>query len=249
MTLGNGIRAVGRTAMSKDEWLTPPDLIKALGRFDLDPCSPITRPWPTADHHFTVDDDGLTRKWFGRVWANPPYGKAAALWLARMVQHGCGTALIFARTETEMFFQHVWAEASALLFLQGRLTFHHVDGSLPRLGANSGGPSVLIAYGLKDADALADSGLGGAFVPLACTGQIVAVLRPAEADAITWADLIEATVRRAGGKVSLDVAYTLVAKHPKAAANQNWQAKVRQVLQGTRFRRVATANYELALGA
>lgn len=31
--------------MGKDEWLTPPQIIKALGGFDLDPCSPINRPW------------------------------------------------------------------------------------------------------------------------------------------------------------------------------------------------------------
>lgn len=35
-------------AMLKDEWLTPPEIIKALGgpeSFDLDPCAPIKRPW------------------------------------------------------------------------------------------------------------------------------------------------------------------------------------------------------------
>ena len=34
----------GRT----DEWLTTPYIIAALGHFDLDPCSPIHRPWSTA---------------------------------------------------------------------------------------------------------------------------------------------------------------------------------------------------------
>jgi len=29
---------------NKDEWLTPPYIIKALGEFDLDPCAPINRP-------------------------------------------------------------------------------------------------------------------------------------------------------------------------------------------------------------
>ena len=59
--------------MGKDEWLTPPELIRALGEFDLDPCAPINRPWPTAGGHFTREDDGLTKEWFGRVWLNPPY--------------------------------------------------------------------------------------------------------------------------------------------------------------------------------
>jgi hypothetical protein len=54
---------------------------------------------------------------------------------------------VFARTETEAFFASVWPYARSVLFLRGRLTFHYPDGSLPRNGANSGGPSVLIAYG------------------------------------------------------------------------------------------------------
>ena len=37
----------GNTSTGKDEWLTPPEIIKSLGEFDLDPCSPINRPWAT----------------------------------------------------------------------------------------------------------------------------------------------------------------------------------------------------------
>lgn len=90
-------------------------------------------------------------------------GEAAA-WLSRMVAHGNGIALIFARTETEMFFSEVWEKATALLFLRGRLHFHHVDGT--RAAANSGAPSVLIAYGADNADALRRCSLPGAFVDL-----------------------------------------------------------------------------------
>ena len=45
--------------MGTDEWLTPPEIIKALGPFDLDPCSPITRPWDTALKHYSILDMGL----------------------------------------------------------------------------------------------------------------------------------------------------------------------------------------------
>lgn len=138
--------------MQKDEWLTPPELLRQLGTFDLDPCAPISPPWQTAAHHFNLLDDGLSRPWFGRVWCNPPYGREAAKWLDRLARHGNGIALIFARTETEMFFDHVWGRASALLFLRGRLTFHHVDGS--KASANGGAPSVLIAYGDQCAQTL-----------------------------------------------------------------------------------------------
>lgn len=158
--------------MGKDEWLTPPFVLAALGKFDLDPCSPVSRPWDTAGQHFNVMDDGLTKQWQGRVWCNPPYGAAAAQWLDRLAAHGNGIALVFARTETAAWVQHVWAKADAVLFLAGRLHFHHVDGS--RAAANSGAPSALIAYGSTNADCLASCGLPGAFVRLRAADRIAA---------------------------------------------------------------------------
>jgi len=64
--------------MKNDEWLTPPDILDKLGDFDLDPCAPEVRPWPTADYHYTASDDGLSKPWFGTVWCNPPFGREAA---------------------------------------------------------------------------------------------------------------------------------------------------------------------------
>lgn len=157
-----GIGSHQSAAMKNDEWLTPPHILTALGHFDLDPCAPINRPWATADKHFTRLDDGLTRDWEGRVWLNPPYGKETAVWLDRLADHGNGVALIFARTETKMFFERVWCRASALLFIKDRLYFHFVDGR--RAEANSGAPSVLIAYGEANSHALATAGIRGAFV-------------------------------------------------------------------------------------
>lgn len=150
--------------MGKDEWLTPPEILAALGEFDLDPCAPVTRPWDTARQHYTAFDNGLSKPWEGRVWLNPPYGNEATNWLARLAAHGNGIALIFARTETQAFFDTVWSKADALLFLRGRLHFHHVSGE--RADNNAGAPSVLVAYGRQNADALKGCGLDGAFVQL-----------------------------------------------------------------------------------
>lgn len=150
--------------MGKDEWLTPPEIIRALGTFDLDPCAAVNQPWPTARVHYTLLDSGLLQPWFGRVWLNPPYGLQAATWLARLVQHGDGIALIPARTETRMFFTYVWPVADALLFLAGRPHFYHADGSRAR--GNSGAPVVLIAYGQANARALRESGITGQYIEL-----------------------------------------------------------------------------------
>lgn len=144
--------------MLNDEWLTPPEIVKACGTFDLDPCSPIVRPWDTATQHFTKEDDGLSQLWSGRVWCNPPFGREAIKWMRRMVQHGNGVALIPARTETIMFYETVWGAADAVLFIQGRPHFHYVDGR--RAAANSGAPICLVAYGMQNVAALASSRLG-----------------------------------------------------------------------------------------
>lgn len=109
----------------KDEWLTPPDTIKALGEFDLDPCAPIVRPWPMAKNHYTIEDNGLMQKWEGRIWCNPPYGDETFLWLNRLAGHGNGVALIFARTETKGFHAEIWEKADAVFFFKGRLNFWH----------------------------------------------------------------------------------------------------------------------------
>lgn len=144
--------------MQNDEWLTPPEIVRACGQFDLDPCAPIVRPWDTAARHFTVEDDGLAQSWDGRVWCNPPFGREAVKWLRRMAEHGNGIALIPARTETAMFYETVWGAADAVLFVQGRPHFHYVDGR--RAPFNSGAPICLVGYGLSNVVALERSGLG-----------------------------------------------------------------------------------------
>lgn len=144
-----------------DDWLTPPGILECLGTFDLDPCASVDQPWATAIEQWT--DHGLDRGWHGFVWCNPPYGRQTGDWLAKMADHGNGIALIFARTETAMFVEHVWGRATAIVFLHGRLFFHHpVSGR--RAAHNSGGPSCLVAYGDEAVRRLWASGLDGSIV-------------------------------------------------------------------------------------
>jgi hypothetical protein len=119
----------GNTSTGTDEWLTPPEIIKSLGVFDLDPCSPINRPWDTAIQHYTVVDDGLMSPWFGRVWLNPPYGKYTEFFMEKAVMHNNCIALIFARTDTRWFQRLVLGKADAILFMAGRISFYRVDGT------------------------------------------------------------------------------------------------------------------------
>lgn len=143
-------------------WLTPPEILKCLGVFDLDPCAaPSPRPWPTARRHIELPQDGLLIEWKGRVWCNPPFGAGAEPFIRRMAEHRNGIALLPARTETALWFDHVWPKACGVLFLRSRPHFHRPDGV--RATFNSGAPIALIAYSMADAHVLRNSGLG-AFV-------------------------------------------------------------------------------------
>lgn len=150
-----------RGSQTTDDWITPKWLVDRLGPFDLDPCASESQPWPCAKRQYTIADGGLMLPWSGLAWCNPPYGRSTGAWLNRLALHGQGIALVFARTDTRMFFEYVWPHASCLLFIRGRLTFHYPDGAASKAGHNSGGPSVLIAYGDEGAERLkAASDLG-----------------------------------------------------------------------------------------
>lgn len=144
---------------NNDTWLTPPKLIRALGEFDLDPCSPVNRPWDTAKQHYTVVDDGLIQPWSGRVWLNPPYGKSTFIWLDKLSRHpGGGIALVFARTETKGFQDIVFEKASSLFFFRGRIRFYRIDGTE---GDSANAPSVLVSYTQEDTYAIVQARLRG----------------------------------------------------------------------------------------
>jgi hypothetical protein len=152
-----------RCEKTKVEWLTPPELVKKLGEFDLDPCSPVNAPFVHAKNNFNIEDNGLSKDWSGRVYLNPPYGRGMELWLEKLKFHGNGIALIFARTETKCFFEHIWNDADALLFVKGRIRFYHVSGIQ---AGTPGAPSVFIAYGRQNRLALKNSGIDGKFLDL-----------------------------------------------------------------------------------
>lgn len=172
MTIGSHQTTIGKSQVH----LTPRAIIDPLGAFDLDPCAADPRPWDCAKANFTEADDGLSRDWFGRVWLNPPFHRyQIAAWLDKMAAHGCGTALVHARTDTA-WFGTIWRHATALLFLSGRVTFRQADGTQQTITDpksknygkpnDSGAPVVLCAFGSADADVLSSSGLAGAFVSL-----------------------------------------------------------------------------------
>src|SRR5262245_16190742 len=78
------------TSSETNEWYTPREIIErvkdVLGSITFDPASdPIPQTWIQAEHYFTLADDGLTKDWFGHVFLNPPYGRGAGHWAAKLI--------------------------------------------------------------------------------------------------------------------------------------------------------------------
>lgn len=204
-------------------WLTPPEIINALGKFDLDPCAAADQPWSTAKKMYTIKDDGLTAKWSGRVWMNCPYGAEAKDWMKRMAEHSNGIALLFARTETAMFFESIWRRATGIMFLRGRIRFYKKERTRYVQREASPSPSVLIAYDRDDetttnSELLRQSGLDGYYVDLS----------PSEVVWRGWRDVVvKALVEKPR---QLHELYDLVEKTVNRPENKNVRPKIRQIL-------------------
>lgn len=231
-----GIGGHQSAKMLTDEWLTPPEIIKALGSFDLDPCSPINRPWQTATKHYTVNDNGLLLPWEGRVWMNPPYGNKLSAWLNKLALHGDGIALTFARTDTKAFHDYVFDFASSIFFFKKRLTFYDVNGNKGKY--TGGAPSCLISYGKENLEAIGDANLSGRHLLINYTPVIVVGIDR------TWKTVISISLDKLNGEASLKAIYEVVDRvaPEKVRKNENYKAKVRQVLQ-TYFIRVSKGQY------
>jgi len=160
---GTAVQRLDRSRAT-DNWYTPPAILDRLPAFDLDPCVPMSgpSPWQRIGASFNEDDDGLSRDWWGHVWLNPPYSNPGP-WVERLANHGDGVALIFARTETGWWSDHVWSRAGLLLFIRRRVSFVEPMAASDRKGHNAPAPSVLIAYGEWAEHALRGSGIAGHF--------------------------------------------------------------------------------------
>lgn len=147
-----------RTEFTKDDWRTPLYIVKALGEFDLDPCADIVEPTRLAKHGYTIEDDGLEKEWFGRVFVNPPYGYEVQDWMEKLGEYGNGVALIPPRVGAKWFHNIVFSRCDAILFLKGRVSF--IDWEGYAVDGNNA-DSILVAYGEQNVQSLSVCGLEG----------------------------------------------------------------------------------------
>lgn len=124
----------------ENEWYTPTEYIEAarlaMGRIDCDPSSSaIANRTVKAEVFYTAKDDGLTQKWHGAVWMNPPYAQplvaqfseaVASKFEACEIEQAC--VLVNNATETE-WFQRMLAAGSAASFPRSRVRFLDPQGN------------------------------------------------------------------------------------------------------------------------
>lgn len=225
MKKAQGISAHQAATMRTDEWLTPPEILHALGTFDLDPCAPINRPWNMAAQHFTIIDNGLLKQWTGRIWMNPPYGNQTEKWMQKLSSQGNGISLIFARTETKIFFPYVWELADSIFFFKKRLHFCTIDGK--RTKTNAGGPSCLISYGENNSQSIVESRLQGRHLPINYTPVIVVGISP------SWKCVVKIALTRLKDEGNVQAIYEVVEQlaPDKVSNNAHYKEKIRQTLQ------------------
>jgi len=141
MTVSSVIKAifpVDRTGTS-DEWYTPDDImIKAqtvLGTIDLDPCSCVeANKIVKAKKFYTIEDDGLSKYWQGKIWLNPPRGtenkvSIQSIWCEKLIRHYINSDI-----ESAMFiiravigydwFNSIWDRCPNVCFLRHRPAYY-----------------------------------------------------------------------------------------------------------------------------
>lgn len=154
-------------SVSSDEWYTPQWIIEKLGPFDLDPCSPVNRPFDTATVHVTKEQDGLKMDWGQsedvRVWLNPPYSRPLVeLFVKKMSEHNNDIALLVNRQDNVMWQEVIFPTATSMIFMRHRIHFLRPDGKAgqPFFG------SCLVAWGGYNDAVLKSCGIEGKYVVL-----------------------------------------------------------------------------------
>ena len=109
---------------------------KVMGGIDLDPASnDMAQEDVQAGTYYTVEHDGLSKEWFGRMWMNPPYtARVINQFIDKAVKHfhagEISQAIILTNNNTDTSWFHQGAGASsAICFTAGRINFLKRDGS------------------------------------------------------------------------------------------------------------------------
>jgi len=136
----------------ENEWYTPAAFIESaravLGTIDCDPAScELANKTVQASSYFTKENDGLSKRWFGNVWMNPPYAQPLMSQFAEAVSSKyelgeIASAIVLVNNATETgWFQRMLASANAVCFVKSRIKF--IDQHGKPSGAPLQGQAIL----------------------------------------------------------------------------------------------------------
>ena len=119
----------------ENEWYTPSAVIEAarrcMGGIDLDPASSLeAQKTVQAERFFTLETNGLSQPWVGRIWMNPPYERMLVdLFVTKLVSESVEQAIVLVNNATETDWgQTLLAAAQGVCFPAKRIRFLSPDG-------------------------------------------------------------------------------------------------------------------------
>lgn len=130
------LQELQRKRVGAEELYTPRKFVDAIlhtfqGVIHLDPAGSARANIP-AQRLFTKEDDGLSKKWNGRIFLNPPYNRATKLWIARSII-AFNTSeieeiiLLLPNKSDTQWWHSIWKEAEIFnpvyCFVEGRIIF------------------------------------------------------------------------------------------------------------------------------
>lgn len=122
--------------MTGQEWWTPAEIVAAvrssLGGIDLDPAScAAANAVVGAERFYTRSDDGLSRRWAGRVWCNPPWdqpGRWADKLRAELDRGDVTAAAFLGPLSAADWVERLWRDADAVCLIRGTRHAHQWHG-------------------------------------------------------------------------------------------------------------------------
>ena len=138
------------------EWFTPPEILQpvraVLGEIDLDPATCAdAQQLVQAKSFYTLEDDGLSQPWYGRVYLNAPYSRGVmdAFIHKLLVSSAVEAWIVLANNATETKWAQRLLVASRLVcFLSSRVDFIDAAG-VPQTNNNRG---QMVCYSGPDPD-------------------------------------------------------------------------------------------------
>jgi len=121
-----------------NEWYTPQEIIdsvyEVMGRIDLDPASSnVANEMVRAKRFYDIERNGLSKKWRGSVWMNPPYSQPEIEeFTDKLVKDFClghiSQAIVLTNNATEtQWCQTLAKECSAICLISSRVKFWAID--------------------------------------------------------------------------------------------------------------------------